>query len=55
MAIELWFTPNLPGTYEIACAELCGLAHYRMKGALTVDDSQESFDRWLQQKFAEAQ
>ena len=55
MAIEVWFTPNLAGNYEIACAELCGLGHYRMKGALTVDDSQESFDRWLQQKFAEAQ
>ncbi len=55
MAIEVWFTPNLPGTYEIACAELCGLGHYRMKGSLVIDDSQESFDRWLQQKFAEAQ
>lgn len=55
MAIELWFTPDRPGSYEIACAELCGLGHYRMKGALTVDDSQESFDRWLQQKTAEQQ
>lgn len=55
MAIELWFTPNRAGTYEIACAELCGLGHYRMKGALTIDDSQESFDRWLQQKTAEQQ
>jgi cytochrome c oxidase subunit II len=53
MAIELWFTPNKAGTYEIACAELCGLGHYRMKGALTVDDSQQSFDNWLQQKAAE--
>jgi cytochrome c oxidase subunit 2 len=55
MAIEVWFMPNRAGTYEIACAELCGLGHYRMKGALTVDDSQESFDRWLQQKAAEQQ
>jgi cytochrome c oxidase subunit II len=55
MAIEVWFNPTLAGNYEIACAELCGLGHYRMKSALTVDDSQESFDRWLQQKTAEQQ
>jgi len=55
LSIEVWFTPNRAGAYEIACAELCGLAHYRMKGALTIDDSQASFDRWLQQKAAEQQ
>src|SRR5215510_12198394 len=47
MGIEVWFTPTTAGQYEIACAELCGLGHYRMKGALTVEDSQESFNRWL--------
>ena len=55
MAIEVWFTPNRAGTYEIACAELCGLAHYRMKGALTIDESQQAFDTWLRQKTAEQQ
>jgi cytochrome c oxidase subunit 2 len=55
MSIEVWFTPTTAGTYEIACAELCGLGHYRMKAALTIDDSQESFERWLQQKTAEQQ
>ena len=53
MGIEVWFTPTRPGTYEIACAELCGLAHYRMKAILTIDDSQENFNKWLQQKAAE--
>lgn len=52
MAIEVWFTPNRPGQYEIACAELCGLGHYRMKAFLTIDDSQENFNKWLQEKFA---
>src|SRR2546426_6570960 len=47
MGIEVWFTPTRPGQYEIACAELCGLAHYRMKAALTVDDSEETFNAWL--------
>ncbi len=55
MAIEVWFTPNRAGSYEIACAELCGLGHYRMKGALTIDESQQAFDTWLRQKTAEQQ
>jgi len=53
MAIEVWFEPTTPGTYEIACAELCGLGHYRMKGSLTIDDSQNSFDTWLAEKAKE--
>ena len=41
MAIEaMVHAQQSAGTYEIACAELCGLGHYRMKGALTVDESQ---------------
>jgi cytochrome c oxidase subunit II len=47
MGIEVWFTPTKPGQYEVACAELCGLGHYRMKAALTVDESQEKFNEWL--------
>ena len=49
MAIEVWFTPTKPGQYEVACAELCGLGHYRMKAALTVDESQEKFNQWLEE------
>jgi cytochrome c oxidase subunit 2 len=49
MAIEVWFTPTKAGQYEVACAELCGLAHYRMKGFLTVDESQEAFNKWLEE------
>jgi cytochrome c oxidase subunit 2 len=32
--------------YEIACAQLCGLGHYRMRGFLTVED-EASFRAWL--------
>ncbi len=53
MAIEVWFQPNRPGTYEIACAELCGIGHYRMKAALTIDESKDRFNTWLQMKAAE--
>lgn len=55
MSIEIWFQPNQPGTYEIACAELCGIAHYRMKAALTIDDSQDSFDQWFAERVKEQQ
>lgn len=50
MTIELWFTPTRSGEFEIACAELCGLGHYRMKGLLTVDDTEEQFQQWLNEQ-----
>lgn len=32
--------------YEIACAQLCGLGHYRMRGFVTIEEPDE-FDAWL--------
>jgi cytochrome c oxidase subunit II len=49
MGIEVWFTPTKAGAYEIACAELCGLGHYRMRAFLTVDPSQDAFNKWLEE------
>ncbi|MBI4463876.1 MAG: hypothetical protein HY647_04150 [Acidobacteria bacterium] len=49
MNIEIWFVPNKVGTYEIACAELCGFGHYQMKGLLQVLPTDE-FERWLQEQ-----
>jgi cytochrome c oxidase subunit 2 len=46
MRIPLWFVPTKVGEYEIACAELCGLAHYRMKGKVHVL-SKEGYSDWL--------
>jgi cytochrome c oxidase subunit 2 len=36
MMIDTWFVPRDPGDFEIACAEHCGLGHYRMRGKLHV-------------------
>jgi cytochrome c oxidase subunit 2 len=36
MTVETWFTPKATGSYEIACAEHCGLGHYRMRGFVHV-------------------
>ena len=50
MTIESWFTPTETGEFEIACAELCGLGHYRMKGALTVDETEADLQQWLEEQ-----
>jgi cytochrome c oxidase subunit II len=46
MEIQSHFTPTKVGTYEIACAELCGIGHYRMRAAVRVL-SEEEFEKWL--------
>ncbi|MFZ3209882.1 MAG: cytochrome c oxidase subunit II [Terriglobales bacterium] len=52
LMIHMHFTPTKIGDYEIACAELCGLGHYKMHGILKVV-SQEDYDKWLSAKVAE--
>lgn len=44
-----WFQATRTGEWEIACAELCGMFHYRMKGRVIVL-SQVEFEQWLQEK-----
>ena len=46
LTIPVWFVPTKTGDWEIACAQLCGVGHYRMRGYLTVQ-SQEDFEAWL--------
>jgi cytochrome c oxidase subunit 2 len=36
MDIPVWFIPNRVGDYEIACSQLCGLGHYRMRGFINI-------------------
>jgi cytochrome c oxidase subunit 2 len=58
LTIPVWFKPTTTTdemrtrlgkpefTYEIACAQLCGLGHYKMRGFLTVDTPDE-FQKWM--------
>jgi cytochrome c oxidase subunit 2 len=58
LTIPIWFVPNVTTAemrtrtgnaefqYEIACAQLCGLGHYRMRGYVTVQSAEE-FDKWM--------
>jgi cytochrome c oxidase subunit 2 len=45
MTARVWFTPKLTGNWEIACSQLCGLGHYRMRGEYHVVD-QSAWDQW---------
>ena len=38
MTSRIWFTPITIGDWEIACSQLCGLGHYRMRGEYHVVD-----------------
>ena len=58
LTIPIWFVPDVTTEemrartgkpefqYEIACAQLCGLGHYRMRGFVTVL-SPEAFQTWF--------
>ena len=58
LTIPIWFIPNVTTAemrtrtgnaefqYEIACAQLCGLGHYRMRGFVTVLPPEE-FQKWM--------
>jgi len=47
--VELRITPNLIGEYKVRCAELCGLRHAYMEGAVNVV-SQSDFEQWIAQQ-----
>ena len=54
MHMRIWFRATEPGVYEIGCAELCGLGHYKMRAFVTVH-TQEEYDQWLAERAAQAQ
>ncbi|MEE1610085.1 cytochrome c oxidase subunit II [Microvirga sp. CF3016] len=43
----IWFTPTRTGTFDILCAELCGVGHSQMRGKLVVQE-QSDYQAWLQ-------
>ena len=51
MHTRIWFEGNKVGHWEIACAELCGLGHFRMKGFITVD-TPDDYQKWLAEQAA---
>jgi cytochrome c oxidase subunit 2 len=49
MSMPVWFVPTRPGEYEIACSQLCGLGHFRMRGFITVQSDAE-FRKWYDEQ-----
>ena len=64
MSTPIFFTPTMTSDdfldkikgsaregkgYEIACAQLCGNSHYRMRGFLTVE-SEDEYNAWLDEE-----
>lgn len=49
-----WFTPTRTGTFDVLCAELCGVGHAQMRGKVVVDEEKD-YHAWLEQQktFAE--
>jgi cytochrome c oxidase subunit 2 len=49
ISIQVHFTAVKTGEYEIACAELCGMQHYKMRGRLLVMQEAE-YQKWLKER-----
>jgi len=55
MVTYFWFTPTATGTFEILCAELCGVGHSAMRGTVVVVEP-DAHRLWLNEHptFAQA-
>jgi cytochrome c oxidase subunit II len=46
MTMPVWFIPNRIGEYEVACSQLCGLGHFRMRGFMTIQSAAD-YQKWF--------
>jgi cytochrome c oxidase subunit II len=46
MVTYFWFTPTRTGRFDVLCEQLCGMAHFAMRGRVVVDD-ESAFRAWL--------
>ncbi len=53
LTIPVWFDADEAGEYELVCAELCGWGHYKMRGQVTVHETEEQLQKWIDEKLAE--
>ena len=51
MTARVWFTPTQVGAWDIACSQLCGMGHYRMRGEYHVV-SEADWALWLEDELA---
>lgn len=44
-----WFTPIRTGTFDVLCAELCGVGHAQMRSKVIVEET-DKYAAWLEQQ-----
>lgn len=49
--IPVWFEATETGEFALACAELCGIGHYRMGGRVIVHSAAD-YEAWIQAEVA---
>lgn len=54
MVTYFWLTPTRTGEFDALCEQLCGVAHFAMRGRVVVDE-REAFDKWLSEQPTYAQ
>ena len=42
----VWFTPTRTGDFDVFCEQLCGIAHFAMRGKVIVEE-ERAFNAWL--------
>ena len=52
LQIPVWFIPTRIGEYEIACSQLCGLGHFRMRGFVNIQ-SADAYRKWMDEQVKE--
>jgi cytochrome c oxidase subunit 2 len=46
MVTYFWLTPTRTGRFDALCEQLCGVAHFAMRGRVVVDE-QADYEKWL--------
>ena len=52
--IRILMEAKKTGKFDLACAQLCGLGHFRMRGEVHIETA-EQFDAWLKEQQAAAE
>ena len=53
-SITGWFRPTVEGTYDVQCAEICGIGHGVMGGRIVVEDANQH-RAWIAQNSSNSQ
>lgn len=46
MVTHFWLTPTRTGSFDALCEQLCGMAHFAMRGRVVVDE-EDDYLKWL--------